>query len=107
MTAHWRRFIDPLVWRSKWIELQLRKLNSQAVKYEKEIAAYDDKKQGELLKYAVDGFDVKSVPKSDGIQSHKVMKRKKRRRTEECNLSSYVSSHSIFSYYGMSLFGLM
>lgn len=87
--------------------MQLKKLNSQSMKYEKELAAYDYKKQLEFLKFAVDGFDVKSVPISDGSQRNKVMKRKKRKRAEECNLSSYVSNHSIFSYYGMTLLGLL
>lgn len=91
------------MWRCKWIELQLRKLNYQAQKYEKELAAYDHKKQLDLLKYAVDGFAVKSVPKSEGTQKNKVMKRKKRKRVEECDPSSYMSKHCLFSYYGMGL----
>lgn len=99
VTAHWRKFICPIMWRCKWIELQLRKLNYQAQKYEKELAAYDHKKQLDLLKYAVDGFAVKSVPKSEGTQKNKVMKRKKRKRVEECDPSSYMSKHCLFSYY--------
>ncbi|KAJ1443685.1 hypothetical protein SESBI_00281 [Sesbania bispinosa] len=98
-TDHWRRFIRPLMWRCKWIELQLKKLNFQALKYEKELAAYDYKKEVEFSRFTMEGFGVKSVPISDGIYKNKVMKRKKRKRAEECDLSSYVSNHTIFSYY--------
>ncbi|KAK7340470.1 hypothetical protein VNO77_21174 [Canavalia gladiata] len=98
-TMHWRRFIHPIRWRCKWIELQLKKLNSLALKYDKELAAYDYRKQLEFSKFTVDDFNVKSVPISDGIRRNKVMKRKKRNKAEECDLSSYVSNHNIFSYY--------
>ena len=93
------------MWRCKWLELQMRKLRSQELKYDKELEAYDYKKRLEFSKYAVDGFDVKSIPISNGIRRNKVMKRKKRKRAEECDLASYVSNHAIFSYYGMSFLG--
>ncbi|GAU16478.1 hypothetical protein TSUD_167100, partial [Trifolium subterraneum] len=100
VTDHWRKFIRPIMLRCKWVELKLRKLNAIARKYEKEIAAYDQQKQLDFLKFAVDDFDVKSVPRSEGIQRHKVMRRKKRKRAEEeCDPSSYMSNHRLFSYY--------
>jgi hypothetical protein len=86
--------------RCKWVELKLWKLNAKARKYEKEIAAIDQQKQLHFLKFAVDDFDVKSVPRSEGIQRYKVMRRKKRKRAEECDPSSYMSNHRLFSYYG-------
>ncbi|XAR54183.1 hypothetical protein NMG60_11029208 [Bertholletia excelsa] len=30
LTSHWRAFIRPLVWRCKWVELQIKKFQSQA-----------------------------------------------------------------------------
>ncbi|XP_019461076.1 PREDICTED: uncharacterized protein LOC109360557 isoform X1 [Lupinus angustifolius] len=99
MTTHWRRFAGPLMWRCKWLELKLKILHSQQLKYDKELRAYNYKRQLEFSKYAVDGFDVKSVPISNGIHRNKVMKRKKRKKGEECDVSSYMSSHNIFSYY--------
>lgn len=84
-----------------WMELQVKKLNSLALKYDKELAAYDYKKQLEFSKFTVDDLNVKSVPIYDGIHRNKVMNRKKRKKAEERDLSSYVSNHSIFSYYGM------
>lgn len=88
-----------------WMELQVKKLNSLALKYDKELAAYDYKKQLEFSKFTVDDLNVKSVPVYDGIHRNKVMKRKKRKKAEERDLSSYVSKHSIFSYYENKIHG--
>ncbi|BAT83426.1 uncharacterized protein HKW66_Vig0110580 [Vigna angularis] len=98
-TWHWRSFIHPVKWRCKWLELQVKKLNTLALKYDKELAAYDHRKQLEFSKFTIDDLNVKSVPIYDGTGRNKVMKRKKRNKTEEHNLSSYISKHSIFSYY--------
>ncbi|CAK8540593.1 unnamed protein product [Lathyrus sativus] len=99
MTDHWKKFIFPIKQRCKWLEIQLRKLNSQAKKYEEAIAAYDQQKQLRFLIPAGDDFNIKSLPKIDGIQRNEVMMRKKRKRVEECDLSSYMSNHCLFSYY--------
>ncbi|KAF7825083.1 uncharacterized protein G2W53_016247 [Senna tora] len=100
LTDHWRRFIHPLMWRCKWIELQERQLQSQALKYAKELAAYEHRKQQEFANFKLDGLDTKSVPFSGSIGRNKVMMRKKRRKVEgNCDLASYMSNHSIFSYY--------
>lgn len=87
------------MWRCKWIELKLRQLQSQELKYEKELAAYDHSKN---IKFALfDQSDTKSVPFSGRIRSRKVMKRKKRKRVEEtCDVESYMSNHTVLSYYG-------
>ncbi|GLT67771.1 hypothetical protein SLA2020_400550 [Shorea laevis] len=70
LTVHWRKFIRPLTWRCKWIELQIKELQSQAQKYDRELA-------------------------------NKVMKRKKRKRVEETiDITTYMSQHNLFSYYG-------
>ncbi|KAK7394556.1 hypothetical protein VNO78_15087 [Psophocarpus tetragonolobus] len=98
-TLHWRTFIHPVKWRCKWLELQVKKLNSLALKYDKELATYDYRKQLEFSKFTIDDLNVKSVPVYDAIRGNKVMKRKKRNKAEERDLSSYMSNHSIFSYY--------
>ncbi|CAJ1827124.1 unnamed protein product [Sphenostylis stenocarpa] len=98
-TWHWRSFIHPVRWRCKWLELQVKKLNTLALKYDKELAAYDYRKQLEFSKLTIDDLNVKSVPIYDGIARNKIMKRKKRKKAEERDLSPYVSNHSIFSYY--------
>lgn len=83
----------------------MKKLNTLALKYDKELAAYDYRKQLEFSKFTIDDLNVKSVPIYDGIGTNKVMKRKKRKKAEERDVSSYVSTHSIFSYYGMTFLG--
>lgn len=106
LTTHWRRFISPLRWRCKWLELKLKQLQSQALKYDKELAAYDYRKQQKFAKFTSDGFDTKSVPLAGQIRRKKVMKRNRRKRVEEtCNVASYMSDHSVFSYSGMKFLG--
>ncbi|KAK7350432.1 hypothetical protein VNO77_09068 [Canavalia gladiata] len=65
MTVHWRRFIRPVMWRCKWIELKLKQLQSQAHKYEKDLAAYNHTKQLDFAHLTLDGSDIKSVPISE------------------------------------------
>ncbi|KAJ1439512.1 hypothetical protein SESBI_02452 [Sesbania bispinosa] len=100
MTNHWRKFISPLMWRCKWIELRLKQLQSQALKYDRELAAYNYTKQHDFAHLTLDGSAIKSIPISGRMHRNKVMKRKKRKRVEEkCDLASYMSNHSLFSYY--------
>ncbi|OIW17610.1 hypothetical protein TanjilG_28960 [Lupinus angustifolius] len=100
MATHWRRFIGPLMWRCKWIELKLEQLRSQELKYVEELAAYNYTKQLDFAHLTLDGFDIKSVPISGRMRRNKVMKRNKRKRVEEeCDLASYMSNHNLFSYF--------
>ncbi|KAE9600777.1 hypothetical protein Lalb_Chr13g0290551 [Lupinus albus] len=100
MATHWRRFIGPLMWRCKWIELKLVQLRSQELKYVEELAAYNYTKQLDFAHLTLDGFDIKSVPISGRMRRNKVMKRNKRKRVEdECDLASYMSNHNLFSYF--------
>lgn len=85
------------MWRCKWIELQIKELQSQALKYDRELAVYDQRKQN----FTIEGFDAKSLPFSRQLRN-KVMTRKKRKRVEETvDVTSYMSQHNLFSYYGM------
>ncbi|XWS65008.1 hypothetical protein CRYUN_Cryun05aG0053900 [Craigia yunnanensis] len=100
LTDHWRRFIHPLVWRCKWLEVKLHEFKSQALKYERELAEYDQNKQFEFEKVTFKGFDAKSQAFPSKIQRKEVMKRKKRKRVEDtADVASYMSHHNIFSYY--------
>lgn len=102
LTDHWRRFIRPLMWRCKWIELQIKEFQSQALKYDRELAEYGRQKHSEFEKFAIDGVDTKSKPFSGQRQRMKIMKRRKRKRVEETtDVASYMSHHNMFSYYGM------
>ncbi|XP_031277957.1 uncharacterized protein LOC116136381 isoform X2 [Pistacia vera] len=100
LTDHWRRFVRPIMWRCKWIELQIKEFQSQALKYDREIADYDQKKRVEYEKLALEGIDARSRPFSRHIQRNQVMKRKKRKRVEDTtDLASYMSQHNLFSYF--------
>lgn len=104
MTVHWRKFIRPLTWRCKWIELQIKELQSQAQMYDRELAVYDQRKQFEFENFPLEEFDAKSLPFSSQALRDKVMKRKKRKRVEETiDITTYMSQHNLFSYYGMKL----
>lgn len=104
VTAHWRKYIRPLMWRCKWIELQINELQSQALKYDRELSEYDERKDFEFGRFMSENFDSKSLPFSCQMQRNKVMKRKKRKRVEETtDVALYMSHHNLFSCYGMKL----
>ncbi|KAL3613692.1 hypothetical protein CASFOL_041766 [Castilleja foliolosa] len=99
VTAHWRAFIEPIMWRCKWTELQIKKLESLAQKYDRELEAHNKLKQIQLEgPTLIDG--VKSVPFSRTNAVNDLFKRKKRRMTEATkDVAEYMSCHNLFSYY--------
>ncbi|XP_042065456.1 uncharacterized protein LOC121808967 [Salvia splendens] len=99
LTTHWRSFIHPLMWRCKWVELQIKKLQSRAHLYDRELEVYDLKRQTELdSSTMVDG--TKSLPFSRENAKLDVFRRKKRRRTEATtDVAAYMSQHNLFSCY--------
>ncbi|MBA0764236.1 hypothetical protein Gotri_013600 [Gossypium trilobum] len=100
LTDHWRRFIHPIEWRCKWLEIKLCELKSQALKYERELAEYDKSKQFEFGKVTSEGFDAKWRAFPSKAQRKEVMKRRKRKRVEDTtDVATYMSHHNIFSYY--------
>lgn len=100
LTAHWRRYIRPLMWRCKWIELRVKEFQSQALKYEKELLAYSHGKQFNLEQVSSESSAARLVPLSCRSHRKHVMKRRKRKRLEETvDLPSYMLHHNLFSYY--------
>lgn len=103
LTDHWQRFIRPIMWRCKWIELQIKKFQSQALRYDRELAEYDQRKQFGFEESTLEDLDAKSQPFSCQSQKIQLMKRKKRKRVEDTmDVASYMSCHNLFSYYGMT-----
>ncbi|PIN22786.1 hypothetical protein CDL12_04503 [Handroanthus impetiginosus] len=99
-TTHWRSFIQPVMWRCKWVELQIKKFDAQAEEYEKKLEKYNRRKQFQLEKSTLEGFGMKSLPLSQNYAKHEVLKRKKRRRAESTtDIAAYMSHHNLFSYY--------
>ncbi|KAG6767032.1 hypothetical protein POTOM_028211 [Populus tomentosa] len=100
LTDQWRRFIRPLMWRCKWVELQIKEFQSQALKYDREIAEHEQRKLFDHETFMAEGFPVKSLPFSTCMERKKAMKRKKRKRFEEtADVASYMRQHNLFSYY--------
>lgn len=99
LTAQWRKFIRPLMWRCKWTELKIKEFESQASSYERKLAAYDLGKSKELDQSILEGGS-KSAPISSQYPRKKAMKRRKRKRVEQTiEVTSYLSRHNLFSYF--------
>ncbi|OMP02854.1 hypothetical protein CCACVL1_02677 [Corchorus capsularis] len=100
LTDHWRKFISPIMWRCKLLEVKLQELKSQELKYERELAEYDQRKQCESDKVTLEGFDATSLAFPSKIQRKEVMERKKRKRVEDTtDLASHMSKHAVLSYF--------
>ncbi|XP_010531278.1 PREDICTED: uncharacterized protein LOC104807615 [Tarenaya hassleriana] len=100
LTDHWRRFIQPIMWRCKWLELRMKELQSRAQKYDKELEVYYQAKQFELESLKSEGLASKELLLSCHTKTNGVVKRKKRKRVEETTeSSSYMLSHNLFSYH--------
>ncbi|KAH9607170.1 hypothetical protein KSS87_021236 [Heliosperma pusillum] len=98
LTTQWRNFIRPLMWRCKWTELKIKELESQALKYTRELEPNYQTKMSELQQQTSD-FCSKSVPFISQTVRKKAMKRRKRKRLEiVTDISSYMSHHQLFSY---------
>ncbi|KAH6768273.1 hypothetical protein C2S51_013609 [Perilla frutescens var. frutescens] len=99
LTTHWRSFIQPLMWRCKWVELQIRNLQSKSQLYARDLEAYNEKRRTQLdYSTMVDG--TKSLPFSQKNAKIDAFRRKKRRRTEATmDIAAYMSHHNLFSCY--------
>ncbi|XP_050212760.1 uncharacterized protein LOC126664423 isoform X2 [Mercurialis annua] len=97
LTNHWRSFIRPMSWRCKWTELKIKEVESRALKYARELAVYEERKQ--IYQTPYDGFCSKLSPFSNQCYRRWARKRRKRKRIEEkTDTTVYVSQHSLFSY---------
>ncbi|XP_073144930.1 uncharacterized protein [Henckelia pumila] len=100
VTGHWRSFIQPLMWRCKWAELQIRKFESQARRYDRELEEYSRRKKDQLQNPSLECDGVKSLPCTSSNPRNGVYMRKKRKRAEDTmDIASYMSHHNLFSYH--------
>ncbi|XP_052211112.1 uncharacterized protein LOC127813972 [Diospyros lotus] len=100
LTPHWRTYIRPLMWRCKWVELQIKEFQSLAKKYDIKLAECQQRKRSELENCPLEDSCAKSHPFSGQSRGKEVMKRKKRKRVEDTvDIASYLSRHNLFSYY--------
>ncbi|XP_022159105.1 uncharacterized protein LOC111025545 [Momordica charantia] len=99
LTSHWQNFIRPLMWRCKWTELRIKELESQALRYSRALAVYEQGKSS-WLDPTVEEFSSKELPLSSQYYRRKAMKRRKRKRVEDTNdILSYMTQHNLFSYH--------
>lgn len=102
LTAHWQNFIRPLMWRCKWTELRIKEIESQALKYSRALAVYEQEKVP-AHDPTMEDFFSKTFPFSSQYYRRKAMKRRKRKKIEDAiDISSYMSHHNLFSYFGTS-----
>ena len=105
MTAHWRNFIHPIMWRCKWAELRIKEFESQASKYAREVSVIDRGKHMSLDKTTVEQLGSKSLPFPLQCHRRRPMKRRKRKRVENTiDITSYMSNHILFSERGSIFF---
>nr|POF23508.1 hypothetical protein CFP56_40082 [Quercus suber] len=80
-------------------ELRIKEMELQALKYARELAAYDQRKQPGFDQFTFEGLGSKSLPFSSQCFKKKAIKRRKRKRVEDTtDLTSYMSKHHLFSY---------
>lgn len=102
MTDHWRKYVSPLMWRCQWLELRMKDLQSQVSKYDKELAVLKHEKELQTKMIELDCSSSRSVPFSS-LCCRKTMKRRRRKRNEDkIDTSSYISNHTVLSYFGKS-----
>ncbi|KAI7726382.1 hypothetical protein M8C21_018842 [Ambrosia artemisiifolia] len=99
VTSHWKKFVQPIMWRCKWVELQLKKFQSMAIMYDKEIEKHNQTKRLKYKNFELEGGCAKSIPFFHDSQREKPMKRKIRKRHEEWDPEVYMSQHNLFSYF--------
>ncbi|XP_076940766.1 uncharacterized protein LOC143610079 [Bidens hawaiensis] len=98
VTSHWRKFIQPIMWRCQWLELQARKFESIAVMYDKELEKHYKTKELKYKNFELEGCCAKSMPYVHDSKRQKLMKRKIRKKHEDsdtnmCMLYQNISSH--------------
>ncbi|GJS74266.1 protein transport protein [Tanacetum coccineum] len=104
VTSHWRKFVQPIMWRCKWAELQLRKFHSLGIKFDTELEKINQTKHLKYGNFALEGRCAKSVPFVHDCQRQKPLKRKIRKSHEDLDPEVYMSQHNLFSCFGKVLF---
>lgn len=93
------------MWRCKWTELRIKELGLQALKYDREIAAQNQRKNLALEQLTLEGCNSRSFPYNFHSHRKKALKRRKRKRVEvTTDTKSYMSNHNFFSYCGTTFF---
>lgn len=80
----------------------MKELQLQAARYNREISALDGKKHRALDQATLEESGSKSLPFIYPRLRKKAMKRRKRKRVEDgTDIAAQMSTHNLFSYFGM------
>ncbi|PWA68566.1 hypothetical protein CTI12_AA307450 [Artemisia annua] len=99
VTSHWRKFVQPIMWRCKWAELQLRKFHYLGIKFDAELEKINQTKHLKYGNFALEGRCAKTVPFVHDSQREKPLKRKIRKSHEDLDPEVYMSQHNLFSWF--------
>jgi hypothetical protein len=77
----------------------MKDLQSQVSKYDKELSVLKHEKELQTKMIELDCSSSRSVPFSSHF-CRKTMKRRRKKTELKMNASSYISNHTVFSYFG-------
>lgn len=93
------------MWRCKWTELKVKEIESQALKYARELTTIEQRKNSQIYQSTFEDFCSKSVPFTNQCYRRRAVKRRKRKRIEDtADATSYMLHHKLFSYLGICFF---
>lgn len=93
------------MWRSKWTEIKIKKLDSIASKYARELEIIDRGKHMVLDQTVVEQSGSKLLPFTHQSRRKQPMKRRKRKRVEDTtDIASFMSQHLLFAERGLISF---
>ncbi|KAF3785150.1 hypothetical protein EJ110_NYTH28727 [Nymphaea thermarum] len=100
LTADWKKYRHPLMWRCHWLELRIKELQSQASKYDRLLLGIEHGKQLKYSQATLDSSAARVIPFSSQCFETKIKKRRKRKRIEDMvDIQAHISAHPLFSYY--------
>ncbi|CAN6439376.1 unnamed protein product [Victoria cruziana] len=100
LTTDWKKYRRPLMWRCHWLELRIKELQSQALKYDRLLLEIEHGKQLKYSQATLDSSAARIIPVSSQCFETKIKKRRTRKRIEDIvDLQAHVSAHPLFSYY--------
>ncbi|XP_011623187.1 uncharacterized protein LOC18433789 isoform X2 [Amborella trichopoda] len=100
LTAEWKKYRNPIMWRCHWLELRIKELQSQASKYDRLLLEIKRRKPLTFGQLAQDSSSARFLPFSAPNPRLPVKKRKRRKNVEDTiDMQSYMALHPLFSYY--------
>ncbi|XP_020526284.1 uncharacterized protein LOC18439944 isoform X1 [Amborella trichopoda] len=100
LTADWKKYRNPVMWRCHWLELRIKELQSQASKYDRLLLEIKRRKRLTFGQVAQDSSSTRVLPFSAPNPRLPVKKRQRRKKVEDTiDMQYYMALHPLFSYY--------